>query len=249
MDWEEEGIVLSARKHGETSLILQILTRGHGRHAGLVRGGARKSSRGVYQPGNIVSARWRARLSEHLGVMQGELVAALAAEFLDYPDRLAGLSSACAVAETSLPERQTHAAVFDAFRALLDALATGVAWRAVYVRWEIGLLEHLGFGLDLRCCAVTGVTDTLAYVSPKTGRAVSRAAGAAYQDRLLSLPDFLIGGRAAGPDDISAGLRLTGHFLERHVFAPQTMRMPAARERLVDRLARLDPISSGKRGL
>ncbi len=255
MQWSESGIVLSARKHGESSAIVNLLTLSHGRHVGLVRGGTGKRLRGVLQPGNEVTATWRARLAEHLGNYTLELAAARAANLLDDGARLAALSSACAMAETVLPEREAHASVYAGFRVLLEALESESTWPAVYVHWELGLLTELGFGLDLRRCAVTGGTDDLVYVSPRTGRAVSRSAGAEYADRLLVLPPFLLGngGRgggwsgAVGPSgrDIIEGLALTGHFLELHVLSPHGLRMPAARGRLLDRISRDLPTSSG----
>lgn len=239
MEWVDEGIVLSVRKHGETSAIAMLLTRRHGRHAGLVRGGIGKAARGVLQPGNRVEARWRARLAEHLGTLVCEAVHAYAAAVLDDPDRLAALSAACAVAEAALPEREPAAAVHDGLLALLGAIENGV-WPVAYVRWELGLLAELGFGLDLTECAATGRNDQLAYVSPKSGRAVSLAAGEPYRERLLVLPPFLVDGAGNGATaaDLSNGLRLTGHFLERHVFAPAGTSMPAARRRLEERLRR-----------
>ncbi len=193
MDWTEDGIVLAARKHGEASAVVQLFTRGHGRHAGLVRGGAGSKARGVYQAGNLVAARWRARLAEHLGSFTCELVRSHAAAILDDPLRLAGLASACAVAEATLPERHPYPELYDAFAAMIGALANDPAWSAVYVHWELTLLGELGFGLDLGRCAATGATDDLVYVSPKSGRAVSRLAGEPYRDRLLPLPGFLVG--------------------------------------------------------
>lgn len=238
MDWSEDGIVVAARKHGESSALVQLLTRGHGRHAGLVRGGAGSRARGVYQPGNLVAARWRARLPEHLGVFTCELERSTAAAFLDDPLRLAGLSAACAIASSALPERHPYPALYDATLALIEAIADEPEWAAVYVRWELGLLDELGFGLDLSACAATGANDDLAYVSPKTGRAVSRAAGEPYRDRLLALPGFLVGTGEAGAGDVAAGLRLTGDFIDRHLFAPHERKLPAARERFVERFAR-----------
>ena len=251
MHWSEQGIVLSARKHGENSVIVNLLTPSHGRHVGLVRGGSGKRMRGVLQPGNEVSATWRARLSEHLGNYSLELAAARAANVLDDRLRLAALSSACAVAESVLPEREAHHSVYAGFRILLDALEFEPSWPAVYVRWELGLLAELGFGLDLRVCAVTGQTEDLVYVSPRTGRAVSRDAGAEYRDRLLALPAFLLGNGGGAPAvkvsnrDIVDGLTLTGHFLEVHVIVPHSARTPAARGRLLDRIGRDLPTSGG----
>ena len=234
MDWSDEGIVLSARKHGESAAIVTLLTRAHGRHLGLVHGGAGRRGRGVYQPGNRVAARWRARLAEHLGTYVCELERSVAAAFLDDPARLAGLSAACAVAEATLPERESHPAVFEAMLALLEAFETP-GWDQAYVRWELGLLQELGFGLDLSKCAATGVKDALAYVSPRTGRALSLSAGGRWRDRLLPLPGFLIGQPGAGT--VADGLALTGYFLERHVLSPGQRSLPAARTRLAERFA------------
>ena len=251
MDWSDDGIVLAARRHGESSAVVQLLTRGQGRHAGLARGGAGSRGRGIYQPGNLVAARWRARLPEHLGSYTCELAHSYAAALLDDPLRLAALASACAVAEAALPERHPYPKLYGAFIALLDGLDGEPQWAAVYARWELGLLDELGFGLDLSRCASTGVTENLSYVSPKSGRAVSREAGAPYRDKLLPLPGFLAGNAGGGDTeapDIAAALRLTGHFLGRHVFAPHHKGLPPARDRFVDRFTRTPTISGGISG-
>ena len=245
MDWSDDGIVLAARRHGEASVVAQLFTRGYGRHAGLVRGGAGSRARGVYQPGNLVAARWRARLAEHLGAFTCELVRSHAAALLDDPLRLAALTSACGMLSAALPERHPYPALYGSTLALIEALAGEPAWPARYVRWELDLLRELGFGLDFTKCAATGATDDLAYVSPKSGRAVSRAAGEAWRTRLLPLPGFLIGAGEAGPADIAAGLRLSASFLERHLFAPHEHKLPAARERFVERLTRTTTTSGG----
>lgn len=248
MEWTDEGIVLSARKHGESSVIAQLLTGRRGRHAGLVRGGAGRRIRGVLQPGNQVSASWRARLAEHLGTMTVEPVRARAANLLADLDRLAGLSAACAVAEAVLPERQPHRGAYEGMLALLDEIERGETWPLVYVRWEAGLLAELGFGLDLASCARTGAETGLAYVSPRSGRAVGAAAAGEYRDRLLPLPAFLVeDGRGAGralpatPGNLRAaaadGLALTGHFLARHVLDDRSGALPPARVRLVERFS------------
>ena len=231
MDWTDEGIVLSTRAHGETGLIAMLLTREHGRHAGLARG---QKLRAALQPGTQVQARWRARLADHLGSYALEPTGATAALLIDDPLRLAALSSACAVLEVALPEREAHPPVFDGMLALLATL-TGDHWDAAYVQWEIGLLGALGFGLDLERCAASGRNDELAYVSPRSGRAVSLSAGEPYRERLLPLPGFLLGHGSADPAAVSQGLALTGHFLERSLFGQAHRPVPPARQRYVDR--------------
>lgn len=244
MDWSDEGIVLAARRHGEHALIVQLLTREHGRHAGLVRGGASARQRGNYQPGNLVSAQWRGRLPEHLGAYVCEVKRSHAAALLDDPLRLAALSAACAVAEAALPEREPHGPVFEGFLALLDALAGEDAWGEVNIRWELGVLAELGYGLDLSACAATGRNDELAFVSPKSGRAVSLSAGKPYRDKLLPLPAFLVGKGRATPGELDRGeleqgFRLTGYFLQSRLFAALGRDLPAARRRLAERVAKV----------
>lgn len=235
MRWTDDAFVLSARRHGEAGAVVHLLTRRHGRHAGLVRGAASKALRGVVQPGNRVAATWTARLDDQLGVVALELAAAHAAAVLDDAGRLAALSAACALADATLPERQAHPEVFDAFAALVADFA-GADWPSSYVRWELVLLAALGYGLDLEACVVTGTTADLTWVSPRTGRAVSAAAGAAHADKLLPLPRFLVAGGAGTAAEVAQGLALTGHFLRRHALAGRAM--PAARLRAVDRLGR-----------
>lgn len=237
MEWSDDAIVLSAVRHGENAAITQLLTRAHGRHAGLVRGGAGRRMRGVLQPGNQVHAAWRARLAEHLGTLTCELVHPFAAPLLDEPARLAGLQAACALSQAALPEREPHPRVFAHLLALLGLLRDAPDWPAAYVRWELALLSELGFGLDLTECAATGRNDQLAYVSPKSGRAVSISAGEPYRARLLPLPAFLLDGGSGNAAEVAAGLVLTGHFLEQHAFTPHGRTLPAARGRLVRRLA------------
>ncbi|MDD9877241.1 MAG: DNA repair protein RecO [Magnetovibrio sp.] len=247
MEWHDDGIVLAARKHGESSAIVTLLTAEHGRHLGLVRGGAGRRKRGLFQPGNRVRATWRARLAEHLGSYGCELLEAVSAEWLDDADRLAGLSAACAVADVALPERETHRPVYDGFQVLLDAIRTE-AWPTVYVKWELGLLQELGFGLDFRCCAATGATEDLTHVSPKSGRAVSAAAAEPYRQSLLALPPFLLeSGATGGPGEIAEALKLTGYFLDRHVFAQTKSGLaPAARQRWLERARRRSGARAGR---
>ena len=257
MEWRDIGFVLAARRHGESGLIAELLTRDHGRHAGLVRGGQSPRRRALFQPANHIVAHWRGRLPEHLGSFDCELVEAHAVWFLDDPDRLAAVTSAIALLLAALPEREPNADLYEAFAALLAALtpftpapASGgrlgrghsaesiESWARSYVEWECGLLAALGFGLDLMRCAATGATDDLAFVSPRTGRAVSRAAAAPYRDKLLPLPRFMWRDSPAGRRDISVGLALTGYFLLHHLLEPHGRQLPDARERLAERLRR-----------
>ncbi len=239
MEWSDEGIVLAVRRHGETSAILSLLTAEHGRHAGLVRGGASRRMRGFLQPGNTVSATWRARLEEHLGAYVVEPLHSCAALY-DRPGPLAALTAAMALLESTLPERSPHPEMYRSLGVLLGALERP-DWAETYVRWELLLLADLGFGLDLESCAATGANDGLAFVSPKSGRAVSLSAGEKWRDRMLPLPRFLSPeGGAADARQVVDGLRLTGWFLERHVFEPHDRRSPDARERLVTHLRGLD---------
>ncbi len=236
MQWSDEGIVLSARAHGETSAIVELLTRSNGRHLGLVRGGRSKKLRPVLQQGNLVQADWRARLSEHLGSYNVELLEAHAARVLDERTALAGLNTLTALARL-LPEREPHGPLFDVALLVLKALGEGDHWPALLVRWELGLLNELGFGLDLDVCVSSGETSDLIYVSPKSGCAVSRNAGAPYKDKLLVLPDFLLPGNGNGDDpakvDITNGFRLTGYFFEKNVWHPRDLKPPPARARMI----------------
>ncbi len=247
MQWSDDGFVISTRKHGESAAIVTLLTREHGRHAGLVRGGAGRRQRGTLQIGNLVRANWRARLAEHLGSLTCELTGAHAAGLMDMKMPLFALGAATGLLEMSLPERAPHPEVFEQFAGLIEALAEP-GWEARYVRWEVDLLADLGFGLDFSECAATGSNDGLAYVSPRTGRAVSAAAGEPYRDRLLTLPAFLLNNEiAANATQFLDGLTLTGHFFATHVFAPDGRKLPAARIRLVDGIAASSIISSVSR--
>lgn len=246
MQWEDEGIVLAARRHGEDALIVQLLTRGHGRHAGLVRGGQGRKLRGVYESGNRVAAVWKARLAEHLGTLGGELLHGYAARFIDDAARLACLAAAVALAEAVLPEREPHPQAFVGLSALLESLEVDRGWAVGYVEWELMLLTELGFGLDLSRCAATGETSDLIYVSPRSGHAVSAAAGAPYRDKLLRLPHFLLvraEQNIPSPQDVLDGLALTEYFLQHRVFEPHDRSMPQARSRFVDVLQRMAKIS------
>jgi DNA repair protein RecO (recombination protein O) len=234
LEWNDDAIVLSVRVHGESGAILEALTRNHGRHLGLVRGGVSRRSRPVLQPGNTVRLEWRARLSEHLGNFTVELDRARAGELMDNREALVGLNALTSVTSVALPERQAHEAVHAAANILLDAmLEDGLAhWGALFVRWEAGMLDSLGFGLDLTHCAATGTVEDLRYVSPRSGRAVCAEAGAPYAKRLFRLPAFLLGNSDVSADDIVDGLSLTGHFLLERVLRPHGKPLPSARLRL-----------------
>jgi DNA repair protein RecO (recombination protein O) len=237
MEFEDDAFVLNARPHGEAGAIVEFLTASHGKYAAHVAGGASRRIKPFLQPGAQVVARFRARMSEHLGSATLEPVGEGPAALFDDALALAGLAAAASVAAGALPEREPHPGAYFAFEALTRALAHPDIWPAVFVRFEVGLLEELGFGLDFSKCAATGSLDDLVYVSPKTGRAVSRAAGQPYKDRMLALPPFLLGAQAGlGPGDVGAGLALTGHFLEAFIFNPLNRPLPPARLWLVDRL-------------
>ena len=248
MEWSDDAVVLSVRAHGESSAILEALTRTHGRHLGLVRGGSSRRLRPVLQPGNVVQLHWRARLSEHLGSFTAELDHARAGSLMDGRESLIGLNALTAVAGAALPEREAHEAVFEVAQILLDAMTEdGLPhWGPLYVRWEVGVLEALGFGLDLSACAATGTLDDLRYVSPRSGRAVSGEAGAPYATRLFTLPAFLLGSQngEVARGELAAGLALTGHFLLERVLRPQGKDMPGPRLRL-DALAAHEEGESG----
>jgi DNA repair protein RecO (recombination protein O) len=235
MEWRDEGIILAVRPHGETAAIAEILTQEHGRCMGLVRGGRGRRLRPLLQPGNHVGCTWHARLEEHLGHFVLEPLHLQAGLIIDEPLRLLGVSSLTALSQL-LPEREPHPKLFSALQVVLSAIGEDSVWPALLVRWELGLLEELGFGLDLSQCAATGSRAELVYVSPKSGRAVSREAGLPYHQRLFQLPGFLRGEGQGGGDDVMDGLRLTGYFLERHVFGPRAVDMPQARQMLQEKL-------------
>lgn len=233
MEWSDKGIILSVRSHGETSVIAELLTRTQGRHLGLVRGGQSRRLRPILQPGNLVNVTWRARLAEHLGFLNLELKHGFAGETMGSPQSLAGLMSLCTFARL-LAEREPHPALFEVSLFVLEYMGDEDVWPALYVRWELALLDDLGFGLDLHCCAATGSQEDLIYVSPKSRRAVSRTAGKPYSSKLLRLPRFLRKDRSgqAEPGEVSDGLQLTGYFLERDVLTPRNLKMPEPRIRL-----------------
>ena len=237
MEFVDDAFVLAARAHGETGAIVELLTAQHGRYAAHVAGGASRRIKPLLQPGARALVTFRARLQDQLGSAQLEPVGPGPSEHFDDALALAGLAAAAAVAAGALPEREPHHGAFLAFEALSGAFADPDIWPAVFVRFEAGLLAELGFGMDLSKCAATGAVDDLIYVSPRTGRAVSREAGEPYKDRLLALPGFLLSAQSRlQPGDIGAGLGLTGHFLEAFIFGPLNRPIPPARVWLLERL-------------
>ena len=239
MDWDAPAIVLDARPYGESGAIVTVMTEAHGVHRGLARGGGSRAQVSLWQPGNLAQVRWVARLADQLGSFSGELVYAGAAQVMDDPLPLAMLASLCAVAEGALPEREAHPNVFAGLLQLIAHLPQGAPLLTDVVRWELALLAELGYGLDLSRCAVSGDTAGLAFVSPKTGRAVTDAAAGEWKPRLLRLPGFLAGDNTARAADWRDGLALTAHFLTRDAFGLHHRPLPAARQMLYDRVAAL----------
>lgn len=239
MEWRDEGIILGQRRHGETSVILEVMTRAHGRHLGLVRGGRSRRQQPVLQAGNRVELTWRARLDEHLGVYQAEALDMNAARLMDSAVAVYGLQLLAAHLRL-LPERDAHPGLYETLMVMLEHLHDADAAGELVARFELLVLESLGFGLDLGQCAATGARADLAYVSPKSGRAVSRAAGEPWRDRMLALPAFLErgAGRRADPAALEDAFRLTGYFLARHVYEPRGIEPPDARAGFVTALRR-----------
>lgn len=237
MDWRDQGILLSMRPHGETSAIIEVLTAAHGRHMGVVRGGASRKMAAALQPGTGLTLEWRARLDDHIGSFTVEPLKSRA-HLLSDRLALAGLLSVCALLHAAVPEREPHPALWQRTLALADRLGLE-GWTTDYVRWELCLLEEIGFGLDLTACAVTGATEGLAYVSPKSGRAVTAKGAGDWADRLLPLPEGLAGNGPLTAAAVLTGLRLTGFFLDRELRPVLHDRpLPEARARLVDLLSR-----------
>jgi DNA repair protein RecO (recombination protein O) len=239
MQWSDEGVILSVRPHGETGAVLELFTRGHGRHLGLVHGGRSRKLRPILQVGNHIDATWKARLADNLGHFAVELRRGFAAHVMEDAAALAALTSMAELARL-LPERDPHPNLYEVTLFVLGFLDERQAWPALVVRWELVLLDELGFGLDLASCAATGATSDLVYVSPKSGRAVSAEAGAPYKDRLLALPAFLRGSTPGSvtPEDVRAGFALTGHFLTARVLGPRDLGLSDARGRLLSYLGR-----------
>ncbi|MDB5586727.1 MAG: repair protein RecO [Devosia sp.] len=231
MEWRDEALVLGVRRHGESSVIAELMTREHGRHLGMVRSGRSRAMQPVLQPGNSVDATWRARIEEHLGLYALEAMRLRTSDLMASSQALHGVGLVCALLRL-LPEREPHVALYEMARLIVDRLHEAGIAPALMVRLEMAMLVELGFGLDLNECASTGAKDDLVYVSPKSGRAVSRIAGEPWRDRLLPLPDFLTADDPEAPverDSVLAGFRLTGYFLERDLFAARGVPMPDSR--------------------
>ncbi|MEL7107371.1 MAG: DNA repair protein RecO [Pseudomonadota bacterium] len=238
MEWRENGVLLSARKHGETAVIIEVLTRGQGLHAGVVQGGASRKMAPVLQPGAELDLAWRARLSEHIGSFRAEPLRSRA-HLMDSRLTLAALNATAALLTFSLAEREAHPELYDKTVTLLDMIGEGPVWPLAYLKWEMYLLQELGFGLNLENCAATGATDGLKYVSPRTGRAVSEAGAGVWKDQLLPLSAELTPAATGDRDGVLQGLRVTGHFFAHHL-APSLGQkpIPPARQRFIDALSR-----------
>lgn len=237
--WTDIGYVLSVRPHGDGGAVVALLTEHNGRHAGYLHGAQSSKKRAILEPGTKVGVDWKARVSDNLGTVTLEQEAGLPPGILDDPLRLSALLSACSLCDAALPEREGHPGLYHGFQTLIDVMGSEV-WGAAYVYWEIALLKELGFGLELTKCAGGGDANTLAYVSPKSGRAVSYAASEPYRDKLLELPAFLKpNGGPADDDEIFKGLKMTGHFLEHWVFTHHTKGVPDARLRFEQRFGKI----------
>lgn len=234
MEWQDEGIVLGVRRHGETSVIAEIMTQQRGRHLGLVRGGRSRRMQPVLQPGNSVSLVWRARLDQHLGIYQIEPTQLRAARLMETAMAVYGVQAMAALLRL-LPERDPHPHLYETLGIILQNLHHPASAGELFIRFELAMLEDLGFGLDLNQCAATGTTERLRFVSPKTGRAVSHEAGLPWADKMLALPAFLERGSnlSADPESLADAFRLTGYFLQRHVYEPRGLDAPDTRSGFV----------------
>ncbi len=239
MEWEAPGIILDVRPHGEADCVATVMTEEHGAHRGLARGAQSRNRLALWQKGNLVRLRWVGRLADQLGSLSAEMVHPAASMVMDDPLLLSMLTAACSIAEGALVEREPQPVVFDGLLHLIARLPTGPAMLADHVRWELSLLTALGYGLDLSACAVTGETTDFAGISPRTGRAVSTSAAGIWRDRLLPLPTFLQDGQPGDMPQWAAGLRLTGHFLERDAFGHTHRPLPQPRQALYDRVSAL----------
>jgi len=239
MDWRDSGILLAVRRHGESAAIIEVFTEQHGRHAGVVQGGASRKFAPILQPGAQLALTWRARLEDHIGTFSVEPIKSRASGLMEDALRLAAFGAIAGLLTQAMPEREAHPAMYLQTLTLLDHLATGEDWIADYIGWEMLLLRDLGYGLDLSECASTGSRDDLIYVSPKSGRAVSQGGAGEWAAQMLPLPPVMRGGAVAGGEDIINALKTTGYFLEHRLFpALGREKLPEARARLLSRLGR-----------
>jgi len=239
MDWRDTGILLTMRRHGESAAIIEVFSEQHGRHAGVVQGGASRRYAPILQPGAQLALAWRARLEDHIGTFSVEPITSRAAGLMEDAGRLAAFGSISALLTQVMPEREPHPQLYSLTINLVDALAGGQPWVDDYIGWEVLLLRDLGYGLDLNQCAVSGSHEDLTYVSPKSGRAVARGAAGQWVDQLLPLPEVLRGGAAEGLDDVLNALKTTGYFLEHRLFPSLGKdKLPEARGRLLASLRR-----------
>jgi len=244
LEWQDDGIVLSARRFGEHDAIIEAMTPNHGRARGFVKAGMSRRSKANLQPGNLLKLNWRSRLENNLGRFQLELVHSPLGSLISDGARMSALAAVTAVVSSTMPERENHPMVYDAlsgYVALLEAEDGALEhWAAALAQIELGILTELGYGLDLTACAATGNTEGLVFVSPKSGRAVSAHAGGPYKEKLFALPGFLLGAAKITPtsEDAFAALRLTGYFLERNVWVVAGVGQPGARDRLISSLAK-----------
>lgn len=234
MEWADQAVILGVKRHGETSVIAEVMTRGRGRHLGLIRNGKSRAMLPVLQPGNVVEVTWRARLDEHLGNFSMEPLSYRAAQLMENAASLHGVQALAALLRL-LPERDPHTHLYDMLNVVLDHLGEPSEAGELYIRFELAVLNDLGFGLDLVQCAATGSRENLEYVSPKSGRAVSREAGLPYHDKLFAMPEFLKASShaAADRDSLAEAFRLTQYFLTRHVYEPRGMEPASARDGFV----------------
>lgn len=239
IEWRDEGALLKVRKHGETSVIIEVFTATHGRAAGIVRGGTSRKIAPILQPGAQLDVRWKARLEDHLGAFTVEPIRSRTAVAMSDRVALAGLNAATSLLAFALPEREDHPPLYARSIQLLDLLGQGDVWPLAYLQWEMAMLNELGFGLDLTSCAATGTTDDLAFVSPRSGRAVARTAAGEWADRMLPLPPVMLGQGDADLTEIITALATTGHFLENHLAPSLGDRpIPEARARLIEQFRR-----------
>ena len=230
MQWTDEAVILGVRRHGENSVIAEVMTRERGRHLGLIRSGRSRTMQPVLQPGNKVEVTWRARLDEHLGEFRVEPLHLRAAHLMETATAVYGVQAMAALLRL-LPERDPHPHLFETLNVILDHVSDPTDGGELFVRFELAVLDDLGYGLDLTECAATGTKDNLTFVSPKTGRAVSYEAGLPWADKMLALPEFLASEtqKAATLESLEQAFKLTGFFLQRLIYEPRGLDIPDAR--------------------